>query len=586
MGWLENVFGIKDENESVVISKKENTRQRSSSLTAVYGMNIVASGDHLGMGNFWEKTGTKSYKYGEKKKNKEKKIKTKNSNDVYIKNLLDYGTSVLLGTEEVNYQLDKNKPITYVMTYGKLGVGRNNVVYFPFLSSFEVKIMSLTSLRSINTIWNTDDLKENYKPKFDKNGKKVEGDVQKLKKIMNCIVTITFSVPGVLQSNEGYLFAMNNLALSSSLTSDKLEINYLNDSDKLTITDLRSFDFDSGSFSPINSNGFEDLEFTRQFVGRVNLTPQKIKSLEKDYQSKYDKSQKSLEIAIEQQKAKKRDNKLTDEQRNQANIAAKKLFEEQNDAADRTAVLDPYKIRPSKAEEPTGYTIKNDEYHYHISFLAEDIDFKNTYLAEDSAMEGAGLIQVLSVFNEVKKIKTYDYEKFDMKLVLPGDKVKNKVAQNTTGTKDDTVKNVQVPFGESGEKIATKTNDMFNSAMTGQGGPKAFNLTLRLPRAIMQAEIFQDVKVSGSKFGVYDGVWRIFQVDLTYEENGQFTQELLLHPKSLISVKNDSKINVKVAEYDKEVAETQARLDEELGSDTGKTVEENLADLEAGGAFN
>lgn len=541
--------------ESVIKKKKELDQKNVSSLTAVYSMNITASSEHLDLGNLFNKTGMIK---GAKIKKKKKK-KTLSPVEKLVNFISDAANSLFLDESE-NQTLDKSKPVEYVMTYGKLGIGKNNQVFFPFLSSFEIQVLEISKLHSINTIWNTKELNDRGAIKYGENDEKTSGD-KNLKKIMNCIITIEFSIPATLQSNEGYLYAMYNLALSTTLKSKSLVINYLNDSEKIIISDLISYDFDSGSFNPISSSGFDDLTFTRSFVGRINMSDSKKDFLVTKY---VDKKKKSLTDAdtldtYNRVRAGKKNN-LTKEQRMQAVKAAEKLAIEKEKARERLQASNPLGTKPKEGEEPNDYKKGLDEYNYIVSFLAEGIDFKTTYLAEDSAMENSGLIQVLSIFNEVKEITTYDYTTFDMKLVLPSGKdVRKEIVRRTSGKKDKTDKLVNVPLGKVGEEQVSSTNEMFGSAMTGQGGIKAFNLTLRLPRAIMTAEVFQDILLINSRFGVYDGIWRIFKITLSYEENGQLTQEFLMHPKSLIGVSNKKKNTVKVIELTTEEKREQRR---------------------------
>lgn len=512
--------------ESVI--RNINNPSASSSLTAIYSLNLIAKGEVLELGDVFNTKKTVKKNKKSKKTGVETKSSKKNKTLSVSKKEKKQGT------------IREDEPLTYVMTYGKLGISPDGkTIYFPFLSKIDIKIMEINALQSINGIaWQKAGLTEAVDVSYkNKDGVKQTNTGSRDKKMFNCLVTIEFSIPAILQNNPSYNYAMVKLALSRDLYAKEFTMNYLHDSEKFIITDLTSFDFDSEAFNPINSSGFEDLQFSRKFVGYANVVD--INKRKKARSKRKSKQYKSDEEWFAKKKTLSNLPKKEQIKAYKAHLAELKKFkrlEYQYKAGNPSSNI------PLEEETPTDYQEKQDGYNYIVSFIPYNIDFKKVYLAEDSAMEGSGLVQVLSVLDEVKNIGTVDYNTFDVKLVTPsGRPATNISARELNGSKIANDKMSIVDYDEGGDEMASSYHETFNSELLGKANPRAFNLTISLPRAILRAEIFQDILIYGSRFGIYDGYWRIFEVDLAYEENGQITQELKIKPKVLTDTSKKKK---------------------------------------------
>jgi len=508
-----------------------------SSLTAIYSCKLETDDNEL-------------FKIGE-------------INNSISRNKAKIKTETEVKTDKNNNSKKLNKSC-FDMTFGYFEIKRDDkryedYVFFPFLDSFEINVLSQNSIRDIIPIDKRTKPKDiiDEETKETNNGSKA-GSVKMVNQY-NCTVKMNFKIPAQLRRNPDAELVFQKLILSQSITSKLLQINYISspliegDDDTMFIFDMKNIDFGDG-FNPINSsNGYEELSFSRLFAGYVTSskeTHKLLKSREKEFNKKTILSQ---EVQFEQETLAKEKKRMDVANETSKTQLATNIVKLEKSIKNKESVIK--EIIETNGFSRKGSFLSESEkqskyYHepFKVTFLPEeDIDFTNVWYAEDTSTDSPGILQ-LSIINEYLHNRQYvdhgNYGVFTLKPIIHekdvsinGDKInldKNKKSIHNTVTAKSNV-----------SSVINQENDRARSDFSKKIG-KAFRLNVVLPRAILQVQVYDLIELRNSVFGVYDGLWRVMQNHIVYSENGQIRQELNLIINSRFIDKYDKKTNVKI----------------------------------------
>jgi len=464
----------------------------------------------------------------------------------------------------------KNKAIPYTtsynMTFGYFNIEHKNnatLVAFPFLASIEVEVMRMGSYASVipsSVSMTSKRLMDKETPTGNKNG--LDNGTGMVAKEYNCTVKFNFDIPSAMRRNPDVEEVLQRLVLAKKIASESLVFNYLsldgNDDDVFVVYDLESIDFENEGFNPISSSsGYESLTFSRSFIGYANSDIGKVKAYENE-------RMKELELRATKKGADRQindsDKILNDDEaardskafaladktaaivrKERANDNLKKMGIRKNGRRNSHIVRD---IEKSKVENP-----------YNITFLPEgDIDFTNTWLAEDTSSDGGGLIQLSAVNSYIKERQVLDYDNFTVFTLRP---VKKEANKTDAGDKEDLIEKKNDGSATVNDKSDIKTVmeiDANDPASRFAKTKHSFQMNIVLPRAILQLRVLDPVRLINSVFGVYDGIWRVMKISMNYTDSGQMTQEISVIPNYdyLEDFEKKSNVKVKKKNYDED----------------------------------